>query len=165
MVADLGGLFIVLYILFSAINSVLTWRKFENYLVSELHHERLTTNDDFNKKKEPFDNPKTEIVSDTDHVDDAQENVALGKGKNTKLRRLVDKEFDNEILESDDEVLDPSKISKCGCFCRNNRLGRIFKRGREITAQELNVARIVGSIRMNREHLSEGENFEKASCK
>jgi len=51
-VCDLGGLFVVLYILFSAINSVLTWRQFENYLVSELYHEPLSNDADFDDKKE-----------------------------------------------------------------------------------------------------------------
>ena len=52
LVCDLGGLFVVLYILFSAINSVLTWRQFENYLVSVLHHEPSITDGDFDDKKE-----------------------------------------------------------------------------------------------------------------
>ena len=34
--AQVGGLFVVLWILFSAMNGIFTWNKLENYLVQEL---------------------------------------------------------------------------------------------------------------------------------
>ena len=36
LLADAGGLIVILYILFATLNYLLTWNKFENYLVSEL---------------------------------------------------------------------------------------------------------------------------------
>ena len=60
LVCDLGGLFVFLYILFSAVNSVLTWRQFDNDLVSELYQEPSRTDYDFDEKKEGFETTTVE---------------------------------------------------------------------------------------------------------
>ena len=59
----------------------------------------------------------------------------------SRKRQTIAKDFFNEILHSDDEdVMDEMKRSKHA---------KMFDRGRELCAQELNITHIVGAIRVN----------------
>ena len=85
----------ILYILFATLNYLLTWNKFENYLVSELFSQSAVGDE--------------------------------GSKENHVMQRdTIPKEFYNEIIHDDDQVL-----TQRGCCGRQSKL---FRRGRELTA-------------------------------
>ena len=118
-VCDLGGLFVLLYIIFLGLTTLITMGKMENYLVSELYSEPATTDGNF--KQDQYGND------------------------GMKRRDTISSKFYNAIQNNEAEVLDHAKVS--GCCLGGSRLGQIFMRGREITREELNVTRLVGAAR------------------
>ena len=64
-----------------------------------------------------------------------------------KKRTSVQKTFYNEILHSDDEVIDTKqKSAKKGCFGKSH-LQKVLEKGREMQARELNVTRFIQTAR------------------
>lgn len=142
LMADFGGLFVFVYMIMAFFVAIITFREFENYLVSELFQEPELSEDGAQS-----DSPqKTERVEGEDLEKMPQPTTM--KGMFTRLRKFVRRDFYNEILAEEDEVLDQSKISRCCCI-RNSKLAKIFTQGRFQYAEELNVTKIVGTCRTN----------------
>ena len=93
-VCDLGGLFVILYIIFLGLTTLITMGKMENYLVSELYSEPATTDSNFKQDQ--------------------------GEG-GIKRRDTVSSKFYNVIQNNEAEVLDHSKVS--GCCLGGSRMG------------------------------------------
>lgn len=81
----------------------------------------------------------------------------------SKKRDFIPYKFNNEIIGEKEEVLNTRQ------WC-NKRLYRIFRRGRVLKCQELNVTRIVGAIRTSHvvneklsEHFPIGKSLKNAA--
>ena len=92
----------------------------ENYLVSELFKPPAEEDDEFGEKNK------------------AKEEI--------QARKSLSCQFYNEVLGEGEKVLDATSVNP---LCMgSNRMAQIFTRGQELVNQELNITRLVGSVRI-----------------
>jgi hypothetical protein len=93
-IARVGGMFVILYLVFLGLTTLTTMGQMENYLVSELYSEPATTDDSFK-----------------------QEDGETG----LRRRDTIQSKFYNEIRNDNDPILDHTKV---GAICPgDSRLG------------------------------------------
>lgn len=92
---DIGGFFVLLYLIFLGLTTLMTRGQMENYLVSELF-------------KEPADNDNS--FGEANKIETA-----------SAQRKKLPSDFYNEIQKEGAEVLDRSRVSAC-CL-GNSRMG------------------------------------------
>ena len=153
-VALVGGFGIVLYYVFNFIVCCCVNKKFENYLVSELY---------------TATEPGGAAEPTGDGVDAEEDEEAASSGgccrmntPLTKNRSYKPSMFHNEIFGEDEKVLNRGKLGCCYRMCkfhwcyscllccrRRNHIERVFRVGRLLTKQELNITSLIKAQRQS----------------
>ena len=84
----LGGAMILLWIVIFSIEFVLTNKKFQNYMASELYY----------------------VPEDLDRELDEEKVGCMGKDSLTRKRYSIPRDLHNEIIDEDGKVLDNTKV-------------------------------------------------------
>ena len=121
----LGGILLLLWVVIFALEFMLTYKKFQNYMASELYH----------------------VPEELDAGDKLERQITNSMGKKggsssmTRKRMHIPRDFHNEIIDENEAILNRSKVATCCkftrifyCCAKRRRIERVFKKARVYNA-------------------------------